>query len=86
MKSIAILLPAYNESITIAETIKSFVQALPEAEIIVIDNNSSDDTALIANKTIKELGCIGSVLFESKKGKGNAIRRAFLSIDADIYI
>lgn len=86
MKSIAILLPAYNESITIAETIKSFVRVLPGAQIIVIDNKSSDDTALIANKTIKELGCIGSVLFENKKGKGNAIRRAFLSIDADIYI
>jgi len=84
--SIAVILPAYNEAATVAETIRSFHAALPQAELVVINNNSQDDTAAIATKTLQELGARGCVLQETRQGKGNAVRRAFLEIEADIYV
>ncbi|WP_049723061.1 glycosyltransferase family 2 protein [Gilvimarinus polysaccharolyticus] len=83
---IAVILPAYNESATIAPTIEAFYAQLPDAEFIVVDNNSSDDTGAIAQSTIQRLGARGHVINEPRQGKGNAVRRAFLTIDADIYI
>jgi len=83
---IAIILPAYNEASTIAETMRSFHEALPDAELVVVNNNSHDDTAGIANATLRELGANGRVLHESRQGKGNAVRRAFLEVEADIYV
>src|SRR5690554_1961145 len=76
--SIAVILPAYNEAATVAETMRSFHAALPQAELIVVNNNSQDDTAAIATKTLRELGARGRVLLEPRQGKGNAVRRAFL--------
>lgn len=84
--TIAVILPAYNEELTIADTIKSFHQELPEALFHIVNNNSNDETAEIANKTLKSLGAKGSVLNETKQGKGNAVRKAFTMIDADIYV
>lgn len=83
---IAIILPAYNEAATVAATIRSFHAALPEAQIVVVNNNSRDDTAAIAERTLAELGADGRVLNEGRQGKGNAVRRAFLEVDADIYV
>jgi len=83
---IAIILPAYNEAATVAETMRAFHAALPRAELVVVNNNSNDDTAAIATQTLRELNAAGRVLHESRQGKGNAIRRAFLEIDADIYV
>jgi glycosyltransferase involved in cell wall biosynthesis len=83
---IAIILPAYNEAATVAATIRSFHAALPEATIVVVNNNSRDDTAAIAGRTLAELGATGCVLNESRQGKGNAVRRAFLEVDADVYV
>lgn len=83
---IAVVLPAYNEAATIAQTMRSFHAELPEAELIVVNNNSSDDTAAIAQRTLQELGARGKVLSETRQGKGNAVRRAFLEVDADIYV
>ena len=83
---IAIILPAYNEERTIKETIIAFHSALPYARIYVINNNSSDRTEAIAKATLADLPCLGGVLDESRQGKGNALRRAFMSIDADIYL
>lgn len=83
---IAVILPAYNEAATIAATITDFHQALPDAAIWVIDNRCSDDTRGIALRTIEALRCAGGVLQESRPGKGNAVRRAFIEIDADIYV
>lgn len=85
-KKIAICIPAYNEELTIAATITEFHSALPEAEIWIIDNNSSDSTQEIANSTLRSLSSKGGILFERAQGKGNAVRRAFLEIDADIYV
>lgn len=83
---IAIILPAYNESLTIRETIAGFHAALPHARIYVIDNNSGDDTAALARSTLEALGAAGAVLHESRQGKGNAVRRAFMEVDADVYL
>ncbi len=86
MNQIAVILPAYNEEKTIAATIEDFHQALPDAAVWVINNRSSDATEQKALDTLTRLGCNGGVINERRPGKGNAVRRAFLDIDADIYI
>jgi glycosyltransferase involved in cell wall biosynthesis len=83
---VALILPAYNEEQTIEATVRAFHVALPEAAIWVINNRSSDETESIALATLSSLGCLGGVLNESRKGKGNAVRRAFLEINADFYV
>lgn len=77
---IAVILPCYNEELTIRQVIAEFSAALPEAEIVVCDNNSSDRTAEIA----REAGA--TVLFEGYQGKGNAVRRLFNDVEADVYV
>lgn len=86
MSNIAVVLPAYNEEKTIASTIEDFYQVLPDATIWVINNRSNDATEQIALNTISCLKCKGGVINERRPGKGNAVRRAFLEVDADIYI
>jgi len=86
MPTIAIILPAYNEELTIADTMKDFFEVCPDAYIHVIDNASTDRTNAIARQTYDELGCKGRLLFEGRKGKAAAVRKAFLEIDADIYV
>jgi glycosyltransferase involved in cell wall biosynthesis len=83
---IAVILPAHDEAQTIAETILDFHHVLPSAQIWVVNNQSNDNTAQIANQMLSTLGCTGGVIDEMHKGKGNAIRRAFLEIKASIYI
>lgn len=79
-KKIAVLIPCYNESKTIEKVVKDYKKALPEADIYVYDNNSSDGTDKIAEKA----GAI--VKYEYKQGKGNVIRSMFKNIDADCYL
>lgn len=86
MPRIAVVLPAYNEESTLGATIQAFRAALPEAEIWVIDNNSTDATRAVAVDTLREAGGVGGVIHEPRKGKGNAVRRAFMDIDADAYV
>jgi len=83
---IAVILPAYNEEQTIRDTILEFHRALPEASLYVINNNSNDKTAAISRDTLHELRVSGAVIEESRQGKGNALRRAFQDIEADIYL
>lgn len=80
MKKIAVLIPCYNESQTIAKVIADYRDALPEADIYVYDNNSKDGTDEIARKA----GAI--VRYERRQGKGNVIRTMFREIDADCYL
>lgn len=80
MVKTAILVPCYNEELTIGRVIQDFQQVLPHAQIYVYDNNSTDKTAQIA----KEAGAI--VRHEYKQGKGNVVRSMFRDIDADCYI
>jgi glycosyltransferase involved in cell wall biosynthesis len=77
---IAILLPCYNEATAITQTILDFQAALPGAILYVYDNNSSDETALVARKA----GAI--VRTERMQGKGNVVRRMFADVEADIYV
>jgi glycosyltransferase involved in cell wall biosynthesis len=83
---IVVILPAYNEEQTIESAIEDFHIQLPAAAIWVINNRSSDATEEIAKNTIARLGLRGGVINEKRPGKGNAVRRAFLDIDADIYV
>lgn len=85
-KSIAIILPAYNEELTIADTMRDFHNVCPEAELYVIDNASKDRTNEIARALYLELGCKGRLLEEPRKGKAAAVRKAFMEIDADVYV
>lgn len=77
---IAVLIPCYNERQTIKKVVEDFRNALPEADIYVYDNNSSDHTDDIA----REAGAI--VNYEYKQGKGNVIRSMFRNIQADCYL
>lgn len=85
-KDIAIILPAYNEEKTIENTILSFFNELPDANIVVVDNNSKDNTAKIAKEIFHKFNINGTLLFEPRQGKGNAIRLAFNKINADVYV
>ena len=80
MPNIAVLIPCYNESKTIATVVKDYLAVLPEATIYVYDNNSTDDTDVIA----KDAGAV--VRYEYRQGKGNVIRTMFRDIDADCYL
>lgn len=79
-KEIAILIPCYNEELTIKNVVQDFKACVPEAKIYVYDNNSTDKTAKIA----KEAGAI--VKHSPLQGKGNVVRQMFREIDADAYI
>lgn len=80
MNKIAVLIPCYNEALTVAKVIADYKSALPNADIYVYDNNSIDDTAAIAESN----GAI--VKHEYRQGKGNVIRTMFRDIDADCYL
>ncbi len=85
-KNIAIILPAYNEELTIVATMKDFFAICPEAEIYVIDNASTDRTNELVRAAYSEMGCKGRLLEEPRKGKAAAVRKAFFEINADIYV
>jgi glycosyltransferase involved in cell wall biosynthesis len=78
--AIAVLVPCYNEELTVAKVVADFRRALPTATIYVCDNNSSDRTA----ERARDAGA--QVMFEPLPGKGNAVRRLFADVDADIYV
>ena len=77
---IAVILPCYNEGLTIGDVVSRFREALPAARIYVFDNNSADNTAILAR-----LGG-ATVIRERRQGKGHVVRRMFSEIDADLYI
>jgi len=77
---IAIILPCYNEGLTIGDVVKRFRETLPGARIFVFDNNSTDNTAIIARLAG------ATVVRERRQGKGHVVRRMFADIEADLYI
>lgn len=77
---VAVLVPCYNESLTVGKVVDDFKAALPQADIYVYDNNSTDGTAEIA----REHGAI--VRHENRQGKGHVVRQMLRDIDADYYI
>ncbi|HBS03101.1 MAG TPA: glycosyl transferase, partial [Firmicutes bacterium] len=80
MDEIAVLIPCYNEAITIAKVVSDAKKYLPNATVYVYDNNSTDSTAEEARKA----GAI--VRKETRQGKGNVVRTMFRDIDAEVYL
>jgi len=78
--SIAVIVPCYNEALTIAKVCDDFRRILPQAQLYVYDNNSTDGTGDIA----RAHGA--TVRIERRQGKGHAMRQAFREIDADVYV
>jgi len=77
---VVVLIPCYNEEATIERAVRDFKENLPEAEIFVFDNNSTDKTAQVAKQT-------GATVVQShRQGKGNVVRHMFDEIEADIYL
>ena len=76
----AVLIPCYNEAKTIGRVVADFKEKMPHADIYVYDNNSTDNTAELA----EQAGAI--VRYEHKQGKGNVVRNIFREVDADCYV
>lgn len=90
MKTVAVIIPAYNEELTIKDVILDF-WSYPNKDkydykIIVIDNNSADKTQQIAQQVFSEENISGDVLFVKRQGKANAVKHVFNKIDADVYV
>ena len=77
---IAAVIPCFNEALAIAQVIEEFRAAMPEMEIHVFDNNSTDDTAAVAR------GHGAFVTHVALRGKGNVARRMFADVEADVYV
>ncbi len=77
---VAVVIPCLNEQATIGRVLDGFRASLPEADLYVLDNNSSDKTPQVA----REHGAV--VLRETRPGKGFAVRKAFREVEADIYL
>jgi glycosyltransferase involved in cell wall biosynthesis len=80
LERVAVLVPCYNEELTVAKVIGDFRRVLPDADIYVFDNNSQDRTAEIA----REAGAI--VVREKRKGKGHVVQAMFRKIYAQYYV
>lgn len=78
--NICVVLPCYNEGVAIHDVVLSFRQALPDARIVVFDNNSQDNTPSEAVRAGAEVRRV------PLQGKGNVVRRMFADVDADIYV
>jgi glycosyltransferase involved in cell wall biosynthesis len=79
-RTVAILIPCYNEEAAIATVVADFKAAVPDADVYVYDNNSNDRTAEIATKA----GAL--VRHEPRQGKGHVVRRMFADVEADLYV
>lgn len=77
---ITVIIPTLNEGKTIAKVVSDFRRELPEAAIIVYDNNSDDATQQEAKKSGAK------VVIQPARGKGNSVRKSFEEIESDIYI
>lgn len=77
---IAILIPCHNEELTVAEVAAGFRAELPQAEIYVFDNNSTDHT-------VERAMAAGATIFsEARQGKGFVVQSMFRRVEADVYV
>jgi glycosyltransferase involved in cell wall biosynthesis len=81
---LTIIIPAYNESHTIAKTIGDFQVTFPDARIVVIDNNSTDNTGSIAKGALRDQRDL--LLIERRQGKGIAVKKGLSRVSSDVYI
>jgi glycosyltransferase involved in cell wall biosynthesis len=77
---IAVLVPCFNEAVAVAQVVRDFRAALPEATVFVYDNNSTDNTVAVARAAGAQ------VFHETRQGKGFVVRRMFADVEADIYV
>lgn len=84
--SVAVILPAYNEELTIVDTLLDFHRELPDAMLIVVNNASTDNTATVTRDAINKYSVRGVVIEEPRAGKANAVRIGLKAFDADIYV
>ncbi|HMM05202.1 MAG TPA: glycosyltransferase family 2 protein [Clostridiales bacterium] len=85
MSTVAVLIPCYNEEMTIEKVIKDYRKALPQADIYVYNNNSKDRSVEIVSSLMKDDARL-ILRNEYRQGKGNVIRSMFRDIDADCYL
>ena len=77
---VAVVIPCFNEEVTIADVVQQFRRELPDARICVFDNNSTDGT-------VERAQAAGArVLQEARRGKGFVVQSIFRQIDADVYV
>ncbi|MEM5364802.1 glycosyltransferase [Paraburkholderia azotifigens] len=79
-QKVAVIVPCYNEAKTISSVVEDFRRHLPEAEIYVFDNNSTDGTSDVARSVGAQVRRV------ALQGKGNVIRRMFADVEADVYV
>lgn len=80
MSKIAVLIPCYNEELTVSKVVTDFKEALPMADIYVYDNNSTDKTAELAEKA-------GAIVRPAPiQGKGAVVKQMFKEVDAEVYV
>jgi glycosyltransferase involved in cell wall biosynthesis len=80
MKDLTFVLPAYNEEESIGNVLDGINLTYPKSKIIVVDNNSTDNTALIA----KNAGAV--LISEKKQGKGHAVKKGFKNVKSKFTI
>ena len=78
--TVAVVIPCYQEAVTIAKVVADFRRELPDARIYVYDNNCTDGTAEIAAKA----GAV--VRREKRQGKGYVVAAMFEQIQEDILV
>ena len=79
-RGVTVIIPCYNEADVIAQVVRDFRKALPDARIVICDNNSDDDTGVVAQAAGAE------VYQEHLQGKGSVVRRMFADFEADVYM
>jgi glycosyltransferase involved in cell wall biosynthesis len=85
---VAVILPAFNEELTIIDTLNEYFEQLPDATFVIVDNNSSDKTSALVRKWLENpaISNKSKVISEERQGKGLAVRRAFHQVSADVYV
>lgn len=82
--TIAVGIPCFNEELTISRVIEDIHKFFPSATIYVYDNNSTDNTSLVAQGALK--GKSGELAYVKNQGKGNVVLRFFADVEADLYV
>jgi len=83
---IALIIPVFNEEVSIQDVIDDFSKITLNFGIYIINNNSTDNTVELAKRKLNSITAYGEIFHVSRQGKANAIRYAFMRIEADIYV
>jgi glycosyltransferase involved in cell wall biosynthesis len=90
--SLSIVIPAYNEAARLGNTLRAVVDYLrqnePDAEVIVVDDGSADDTADLARRSFADAGALRTsvISYKSNLGKGRAVRLGLLAARGDVVL